>query len=140
MTATVGEFVAAAAAANVSETIPNARVRAPARTRVYRSLTVIRNAAATAWADLRSAWWMPDSIPTISRAWAERNPDMDRVPGGSPALYTAWRIYSHTVGLAVPALAAAVVGALTPLVWAARHPARLAVTVIVAIALAAIWI
>ncbi|MGI5247625.1 hypothetical protein [Dactylosporangium sp. CA-139066] len=91
-----------------------------------------------ALADLRDAWWTPAALPTFSTAWAERMPDRDRVPGGNTALYAGWIAYNHTVGLAVPLAALAVVGVLTPLLWIARHPARLLLAAVITTALIAI--
>src|SRR5690554_7957922 len=128
MTVTVSDaFSAVDVAADVSgapetapeRTGPHARMRA----RDYRSLPVVgkvRALAAAAVADLRAAWWTPASLPTLRQAWVERIPDRDRVPGGSRPLWVAWLGYSHTVGLAVPALAVAAAGALTALVWVAQ--------------------
>jgi hypothetical protein len=109
--------------------------------REYRSLSVVRKVneyGAIMWADLRSAWWTPASLPTLQRAWAERLPDRERVPGDSAVLYGGWVVYNHTVALVVPAVALVVVGALTPLVWAARHPARLALLAVPATAMVAL--
>jgi hypothetical protein len=78
-------------------------------------------------AEARSWWWTPTSLPTLSRVWAERMPDRDKVPGDNAVLYGAWVGYSHTVGLVVPTVALALVGVLTVVAWIARHPARLAV-------------
>ncbi len=82
----------------------------------------------TVGADVGSAWWLPASLPTLSAAWADRVPDRSRVPGDNAVLYRGWVGYNHTVGLAAPAVALAVVGVLAPLVWIARHPARLLLT------------
>lgn len=101
--------------------------RARPRAGEYRSLPVVgkvRGLAATVVGDLRGAWWMPASLPTLRQAWEQRMPDRDKVPGGSGLLYRGWVVHNHTVGLAVPAVAVAVMGALTLLVWVARHPAR----------------
>lgn len=141
-TTTVSEALAAATAGgnppgNAPEAIQREAVqpgrRAGARARDYRSLPVVGKLAGwvagwalQAWADLRSAWWTPQSLPTVRRAWSERIPDRGRVPGDNPLLYGGWLVYNHTVALVVPLAATVVVGALTPLVWAARHPARLA--------------
>lgn len=130
---TVSEvFAAADAAAEIgggpgSASTGRARVRM--RARGYRSLPVvdkIRDRVAVGVEDLRSAWWTPAALPTVQQAWAGRIPDRDTVPGGNAVLYAGWVVYNHTLGLAVPAVAVALVGLLTPLVWAARHPARLA--------------
>ncbi|MER7280453.1 hypothetical protein ABT369_39050 [Dactylosporangium sp. NPDC000244] len=90
------------------------------------------------WADLRDAWWTPASLPTFSTAWAERMPDRDRVPGGNAALYASWVAYNWSVGLAVPLAALAVVGLLTPILWIARHPARLLLAAVITTALVAL--
>jgi hypothetical protein len=94
--------------------------------------------AASFAADVREAWWAPASLPTVQRAWANRMPDRDRVPGGNALLYGGWVGYNHTLGLAVPALATAVIGLLSMLVWAATHPARLVLTVTILGALGAL--
>jgi hypothetical protein len=91
-----------------------------------------------AWADLRDAWWTPASLPTFRTAWAERIPDRDRVPGGNAALYHGWTVYNHTIGLAAPLAALLIVGTLTPLLWIARHPARLLLAAVITTALFAI--
>lgn len=124
-------FAAAVPAADVVGSHDSGVGRMPGharmRARGYRSLPVldkIRDRWAVAVEDLRSAWFMPASVPTVQDAWATRLPDRDRVPGSNGALYAGWLVYNHTVALAVPALAVAVVGVLTPVVWAAAHPAR----------------
>lgn len=126
---TLSDAFAAAAAPETEDTAEeDPRVHARMRTREYRSLPVVgkvRDATRTAAADLRSAWWLPASMPTLGHAWADRMPDRDRVPGDNGALYVAWVAYNHTVGLIVPAVALLLVGALTPLVWTSRHPARM---------------
>ncbi len=91
-----------------------------------------------AWADLREAWWTPAALPTFSTAWTERMPDRDRVPGNNSLLYGGWVVYNLTVGLAVPAAVILLVGALTPLVWIARHPARLLLAAVITTALYAL--
>jgi hypothetical protein len=101
---------------------------------VGKAVGKVGDLAALFWADLRSAWWTPSSLPTLARAWADRMPDRDRVPGGNAVLYRGWVVYNHTLALLVPALVLALVGVLTPLVWAARHPARLALTGLIATA------
>jgi hypothetical protein len=90
------------------------------------------------WADLRDAWWTPASLPTWRIAWAERMPDRDRVPGNNSALYAGWVAWNHTIGLAVPLAAIAVVGALAPLLWIVRHPARFLLAAIITTALYAL--
>ena len=90
------------------------------------------------WSDLRDAWWTPAALPTFQQAWAERMPDRDRVPGNNSALYALWVGYNHSIGLAVPLAAVLLVGALTPLLWIARHPARLALFLIISTALYAL--
>jgi hypothetical protein len=104
------------------------QVRARMRARGYRSPSV-KDKLVGLWdtlsADLRSAWWTPTSLPTVARAWSERMPDRAKVPGDSRLFYGVWVLSNHTVGLLVPAAVTGLVGALTPLVWAARHPARL---------------
>lgn len=136
---TISDVFAAAAPAAERSDSPEAaagrvRVHARMRARGYRSLSVVRkivDVAAVVWADLRSAWWTPVSLPTLRQAWAARMPDRDRVPGDNALLYRGWVAYNHSVALAVPALALALVGLLTPLVWAARHPARFVLTAVI---------
>lgn len=125
--------VAAATRRQSPEAAPQ-RGRLHARMRA-RGLSVPRVTAAfkVVGADLRESWWVPPSLPTVARAWSERFPDRDRVPGDHVALYCAWLVYNHTIGLLVPALALALVGVLTPLVWVARHPARLLLTAVVVV-------
>jgi hypothetical protein len=65
-------------------------------------------------------------------------PDRDRVPGDNSVLYAGWVAYNWTVGLAVPLAALAVVGTLTPLLWIARHPARLLLAAVITTALYAL--
>lgn len=91
---------------------------------------------ATVAADIREAWWTPPSLPTVQQAWTRRMPDRTAVPGGNGLLYGGWVAYNHTIGLAVPAVATALIGALAMFVWAAVHPARflLAATIIGAFA------
>lgn len=119
-----------------------ARAHVHARARV-RSLPVtvkIRDVFRLVWADVRSAWWTPASLPTLTAAWAERMPDRESVPGGNALLYGGWVVYNHTLRLALTAAALVVVGALTAVVWMAQHPARLVLFTIVATATAALII
>ncbi len=90
---------------------------------------------AQTWSDLHDAWWMPAALPTFQTAWAERWPDRDRVPGNNTALYVGWAAYNLSVGLIIPTVAVLLVGAITPILWIARHPARLALFLIIAAAL-----
>lgn len=111
-------------------TSQRAQVRARAHARGYASRTVIGKRVVEnlrlAGADLREAWWMPASMPTWNQAWADRKPDIERVPGRHRGVWLAWCAYSHTVGLLVPIVGLVLVGAVTPVLWAARHPARFA--------------
>lgn len=135
-TTTWSDVAAAAAPADSQEATPDRpRVHARMRARGYRSLPVagkVADWAAVAGADFASAWWTPTSLPTLQTAWAERMPDRGRVPGDNGLLYAGWVVYNHTVALAVPAAVLAVVGVLTPLVWVARHPARLVLAALIA--------
>lgn len=110
-----------------------ARVRGRARIPVTIRSGKVWSWVALLWADVRSAWWAPESLPTVQRAWADRIPNRERVPGNSNPLYRAWVIYNHTVGLLVPLAATAAVGCLTPAVWVARHPARLLLALLLTI-------
>ncbi len=92
---------------------------------------VIR-AAKVVWSDVRDSWWLPASVPTVAKAWSERWPDRDRVPGGSEVLYTAWAAYNFAALLPV-ALFNLLVGVLTPLMFVLRHPARLALALLIAV-------
>lgn len=108
-----------------------------ARTRARASVAVTdghRKIGRWVASEARAWWWTPDSLPTLARAWAERMPDRERVPGGNPVLYGGWVAYNH-VALIVPAAALAVVGVLTIAVWVARHPARLALAAALASAI-----
>lgn len=129
------------AAATAAPTV-RARVHARMRARGYDSRSVMVNTfvgwGRQTWADLRDAWWTPASLPTLRTAWTERMPDRDRVPGDNSVLYAGWVAYNWTVGLAVPLAALAVVGTLTPLLWIARHPARLLLAAVITTALFAI--
>lgn len=89
------------------------------------SLHSVTNHLKVIGAGVASAWWLPDTIPTLAEAWGGRVPDRSRVPADNEVLYRAWVVYNHTIGLAVPAVALLLVGVLTPAVWVARHPARL---------------
>ncbi len=127
MTATVGDaFAAADVAAAPDAAVERAGVGTRARARGYRSLPVlatVKGWVGVWWADLRSAWFAPASLPTLQRAWAERIPDRDRVPGGNPVLYGGWVGWNHAALVLVTA-ALVVVAALTVTVWTFRHPAR----------------
>ncbi len=121
------------------EGVEEARLHARMRAREYGSRSVLVNSLVD-WgrqtgADLRDAWFMPASLPTFKVAWAERIPDRDTVPGSNGFLYWGWVAYNHSFGLAVPLLALAVVGTLTPILWIFRHPARLLLTAIITTAL-----
>ncbi len=111
---------------------PRARAQEPSVHRVTAFRRVV-------WADLRASWWLPASVPTVKRAWAQRVPDRDRVPGNSDLLFRGWVVWNHTVGLAVPVAATVIAGVLAPLVFIAAHPARAALaTLLIAILLAAV--
>ncbi len=133
-------------AAPVAAAEPVRPVRAPDVARVHvrmrargTSVPRVTGRLKVVGADVASAWWLPASLPTLSRAWAERVPDRTRVPADNGVLYRGWVVYNHTVGLVVPALALLVVGVLTPAVWIARHPARLLLaTALVAAFIAAV--
>lgn len=129
---------AAAPAAPPERARPHARMRA----REYRSRSVMVNTFAgwgrQTWSDLRDAWWTPAALPTFQTAWAERMPDRERVPGSNSLLYAGWVVYNHTIGLAVPLIGLAVVGVLTPILWIARHPARLLLAAVITTALVAL--
>jgi hypothetical protein len=110
-----------------------ARVATTQRDRKY--LGLLAAGVRTAVLDLRAAWWIPASLPTLRQAWTQRIPDRATVPGDNSVLYAGWIAYNHTIGLLVPTVALAVVGGLTPVVWAARHPARLILTALIAVPL-----
>lgn len=93
------------------------------------SVPRVTAAAKVMWADLRESWWLPASVPTFTQAWQERWPDRDRVPGGSEALYVGWAVYNHFALIPI-ALFNLLVGVLTPLMFVLRHPARLALTLL----------
>lgn len=124
-----GSVAAADVAAAPTVRLAHARTPARMRAREYGSRSVLVNTFAGwgrhTWTDLRDAWFMPESLPTLRDAWADRIPDRDLVPGSNAVLYAGWVAYNHSIGLAVPLLALAVVGVLTPILWIARHPARL---------------
>lgn len=129
-TATVSDAFPAVNASAVEETaeIPTlSAAGTPARVRARDTSlhTVIRNFLTGVANDIRDAWWIPQSLPTMRQAWGERFPNRGRVPGGSEVLYKLWTAYAHTVGLIVPAVALGAIGLLTPIVWVARHPARM---------------
>lgn len=119
-----------------------ARAHARMRAREYPSPSVMVNTLVgwgrQAGADLRGAWFMPASLPTFQTAWTERMPDRERVPGDNGALYAGWIAYNHSVGLLIPAVALAVVGLLTAVLWIARHPARLLLAAVITTALIAL--
>ena len=101
------------------------------------SVPRVTAAAKVMWSDLLESWWLPGSIPTVAKAWSDRFPERDRVPGGSDALWMAWAVYNHAVMLPVVALLNVAVGVLTPLVWALLNPVRLALLLLIAGSLAA---
>lgn len=119
-----GGAAAAVVRGGTAKTAGGARAHARMRTRgpIVRRVTAWLNIM---WADLRDCWWLPASIPPLRKAWAERVPDLSRVPGENPALHRAWVVYNHTLGLLAPAVAVGIVAALTPAVWIVLHPARL---------------
>ena len=137
-----GSAAAAAGPAAPTVRLEKARPHARMRAREYGSRSVMVNTfvgwGRQTWSDLRDAWFMPASLPTFQVAWAERMPDRDTVPGSNAALYAGWILYNHTLGLLIPAVALAVVGALTPILWIARHPARLLLTAVITTALYAL--
>lgn len=137
-----GSVAAAAGPAAPTVRLEKARPHARMRAREYGSRSVMVNTfvgwGRQAASDLRDAWFMPASLPTFKVAWAERMPDRDTVPGSNAALYAGWVAYNHTVGLLIPAVALAIVGALTPILWIARHPARLLLTAVITTALYAL--
>ncbi len=107
---------------------PRARAQGPSVPRVTAAAKVM-------WSDLRESWWLPASVPPVTKAWSERWPDRDRVPGNSEVLYTAWAVYNHTLMLPVVAVLNLAVGVATPLVWVVLNPARLALLLLIAIPL-----
>ncbi len=84
------------------------------------------------WADLCDSWWLPASVPTVVEAWRDCEPDLDRVPGGSELLRTAWMAYNYAALVPV-ALFNLLVGVLTPVLFVLRHPARLALALLVVV-------
>lgn len=118
------------------------RLHARMRAREYPSPSVLVNRVggwfgsfgSTAAADLREAWWTPASLPTVQKAWANRMPDRSKVPGEWPPLYWGWVAYNHAVALPLTIFALAGVGALSMLTWALVHPARFAITTVIAVA------
>jgi hypothetical protein len=95
-------------------------------------------AAKVMWSDLRESWWLPASVPTVVEVWKTRWPDRDVVPGESEVLYTAWAVYNHTLVLPTVAVFNLLVGVLTPVMFVLRHPARLALALLIAGALTAV--
>lgn len=95
------------------------------------SLPRVTAAAKVVWSDLRDSWWLPESVPTVVQAWRERHPDFEKVPGGSDALYTVWVVYNHAALIPI-ALFNLLVGVLTPAMFVLRHPARLALALLLA--------
>ncbi len=95
------------------------------------SLPRVTAAAKVVWSDLRGSWWLPGSVPTVVEAWRERWPDRDDVPGESELLYTAWAGYNFAALVPI-ALFNLLVGALTPVLFVLRHPARLALAALLA--------
>lgn len=133
--------VAATPTGKTGATDESARMHARMRARGYRSLPVVGkivDAFRVIWADLRSAWWTPLSLPTLSQAWAERFPDRESVPGGNALLYGGWVVYNHSVRLVGIAAGLAVIGAVAVTVFWFNHPARLLLAAIVATATAAL--
>lgn len=129
-------FAAPAVAADVAAAPVTLQKRAQAGPRARAqgpSVPRVTAAAKVMWADLRESWWLPASVPTVAKAWSQRWPDRERVPGGSDVLYTAWAVYNHTLMLPVVALLNLAVGVLTPVVWVLLNPARLALLALVAI-------
>lgn len=137
-----GSVPAAAVPAAPTVRLEKARPHARMRAREYGSRSVLVNTfvgwGRQTWSDLRDAWFMPASLPTFQVAWAERMPDRDTIPGSNAALYAGWVVYNHSIGFAVPLLALAIVGTLTPILWIVRHPARLLLAAIITTALYAL--
>ncbi len=111
-----------------------ARAHARMRTRDA-SVPRVTAAANRVWADLRESWWLPASAPTITQAWRDRMPDPERVPGGSDLLYGAWMAYNHAALIPV-AVFNLLVGVLTPVLFVLRHPARLALALLIVVPIA----
>lgn len=107
---------------------PHARMRA--RTA---SVPRVTAAAKVMWSDLRGSWWLPASVPTVARAWAQRWPDRDRVPGNSEPLYVAWAVWNLAIALPAAVLATAVAGLLAPALFVLSHPARAAFAALLAV-------
>jgi hypothetical protein len=127
----VDAAAAVPAAAPVSfkqEARPHVRMRTRST-----SVPRVTAAAKVMWSDLRESWWLPESVPTVVEAWQTRWPDRDTVPGNSEVLYTAWSVYNHTLALPAVAVLNLLVGVLTPLVFVLRHPARLALALLVVV-------
>ncbi len=131
-------FAAPVAAADVAAAPVRLEKKAQAGPRARAqgtSVPWVTAAAKVVWSDLRESWWLPASVPTVVKAWADRFPERDRVPGGSDALWMAWAVYNHAVMLPVVALMNLTVGLVTPVVWVLLNPARLALLLLVAVPL-----
>lgn len=129
-------FAAPGAAADVAAAPVRLEKKAQAGPRARAqdaSVPRVTAAAKVMWADLRGSWWLPESVPTVVEAWRTRWPDRDTVPGGSEVLYTAWAVYNHLLALPAVAVFNLLVGLLTPVIFAVRHPARLLLALLVVV-------
>lgn len=133
-----GQFVAPAATETEFEGVSTrARVRARLAVtdgdrKASRVVSWLVARARTVGADLAAAWPWRGSPPTLAQLWAARVPDRDRVPGRSRALWAGWSVYNHVL---LPVFAVAY-----PSLWWLAHPARLVLTVVLAVPLFFVWI
>lgn len=93
---------------------------------------VVRRTARVVTSDVAGAWVWRGSPPTLRDLWAERIPDIDRVPAANVALWAGWVVFNHLALLWTAALS-------IPL-WVLQHPMRTALAALLAAPLVLLWI
>lgn len=101
-------------------------VRAQARAIVEETLRDVNLGGMwrTIRADARESWLATTTPPTLSYWAKSTKPDMDRVPGGSPAIYGAWRVDNLTTGGLLAGLSILLFLGAAGIRWCAAHPVR----------------
>lgn len=78
----------------------------------------------TVRADARESWVATTTPPTLAEWAKSTKPDTDRVPGGSPAIYGAWRVDNLLTGGLLAALSILLFLGAAGIRWCAAHPVR----------------
>lgn len=74
--------------------------------------------------DARESWLVTTTPPTLADWAKSTKPDTDRVPGGSPAIYGAWRVDNLLTGGLLAGLSILLFLGAAGIRWCAAHPVR----------------